>query len=296
MTDSPDVSKSTRSGRKRGKNDQPSPAPPATGGEIQDGCQFCRDALSDVNNKLDKILQSLDNMGVRLSTLEASYQQTNHRVDINSKEIDDLKTSVEMVEGNCRSLKDLIDNRSQCNHLEFNKLDDQIDDLQNRNRRNNIVIHGIPESAGNGQSCEEFIGKFLADHMKLDGGSEIEIERAHRTPGHRPPSTGPNQRQRPRLIHCKLLRYTDRQHIIKNAARHLKNNPFQGSNIFISDDVTQRIREQRRRLREQHLQSIRQDSRVQFAYIPMSVPAVISYKLKSGSFKTFRMGQSNLIS
>ena len=96
-------------------------------------------------------------------------------------------------------------------------------------------------------------------------------------------------------MHCKLLRFTDRQYIIKNAARLLKNNPFYGSNIYISDDVTPRIREQRQRLRQFHLQSIQQDSRVQFAYIPMSVPPIISYKLKSGAFKTFKLGQSNPI-
>ena len=299
MNDSPDVSKSTRSSKKKAKNDQPASASDsqASNAGIQDGeCQCCRAALADVNAKLDKILQTLNTMGDRLAVLESNLLDTNSRVDSNSKDIDDLKTSVEMVEDKCRSLIKTINNRADGNYKEISKLDDQLDDLQNRNRRNNLVFHGVPEGSEQGKSCEDFVSDFLVSHMKLEGGSEIEIERAHRTPtGHRASSTG-TAIQRPRLIHCKLLRYTDRQYILKNAARLLKNNPYKGTNIFISDDVTPRVRQARKRLRDDHLQSIRRDSRVQFAYLPHSVPAVIHYKLTSGPLKTFRLGDADPIS
>ena len=179
------------------------------------------------------------------------------------------------------------------NYSEIAKLKNQNEDLQNRSRRNNIILHGIPEGAEGSQKCEEFVSSLIINHMKLQDGEAIEIERAHRTPGRKPanPATvsGPS---RPRPIHCKLLRFGDREFILKNAAKSLRNNPYKNSNIFITDDVTERIRNFRKQLRENELQTIRRDHRVHFAYIPWSIPPMIKYKLHTGAFKTYRCGEA----
>ena len=281
----------------RGKRDPSPTQSPKEPVGVQDGCQSCHGSLANVNTKLDKILATLETMGARLSTLEVNLRDMDHRVSANIKDINDLKTSLEMLEKQHMNHLAATNSRFYGHHSDTHKLGNQLDDLQNRNRRNNIVIHGVPEGSEKDQkSCEEFVAGFLAFHMKLEGSEEVEIERAHRTPGNHQSRSGSGTQTRPRLIHVKLLRYTDRKFILKNAARTLKNNPYKGANIYITDDVTSRIRAGRKCLREDHLQSIRNDSRVQFAYIPMSVPAVISYKLKSGPFKTFRLGEATPIS
>ena len=142
------------------------------------------------------------------------------------------------------------------------------------------------------KTCEEFVSDFLTNHMKLEGVAGVEIERAYRTPAYKhttqASSTQPGTtRQKPRPIHCKLLRYGDRQHILRNAAKHLKGNKFNGSTIYISDDVTANVRDSRKRLREENLPGLRRDQRVQFAYIPWSIPPLIRYKLHTGEFKTY---------
>ena len=45
-----------------------------------------------------------------------------------------------------------------------------------------------------------------------------------------------------RPIHMALLRFTDKQYILRNAAAKLKDHPFQEANLFISDDVFGRRR------------------------------------------------------
>ena len=70
--------------------------------------------------------------------------------------------------------------------------------------------------------------------------------------------------------------YTDRQYILANAAKCLKENQYDGS----SDDVTKDVQEQRKKLKEKHLKNLRQRDDVQFAYVAWSVPAKILYKLK----------------
>ena len=297
MAESNEVTKSSRSTRKQSTKQKDLATAPTVGDtDQQDGCRCsCKDAIMDIHKKLDKILQSLETIEKRVTYLEIKLDDTKTQVTIQRKEIDEIKLAVNMMERNQQNTTVLINKKDDAHHRVTSRLEDQIDDLQNRSRRNNIVIHGVPEGSEGNKSCEEFVSDLLTNHMKLDGGDTIEIERAHRSPGRvQPSNNGTASRARPRPIHCRLLRYTDRQHIIKSASRCLRNNKFKGSNIYISDDVTPKIREARKDLRLRHLPSIRRDERVQFAFIPMSIPPVITYKLHTVQFKTFRHGDAGV--
>ena len=50
--------------------------------------------------------------------------------------------------------------------------------------------------------------------------------------------------------------------------------------MFISDDVSRKVREDRKKLKENHLDAIRAREDVEFAFIPWSVPARILFKNK----------------
>jgi len=76
------------------------------------------------------------------------------------------------------------------------------------------------------------------------------------------------------------LRYSDRQYILANAAKCLKDNQYEGSTLFISDDVTKEVREQRKKLKEKYLDDLRKRDEVEFAYVTWSLPAKILYKVK----------------
>ena len=52
------------------------------------------------------------------------------------------------------------------------------------------------------------------------------------------------------------------------------------SQIFVSDDVSKKVRNQQNELRNEHLQDIKEKEEVEFTYIPWSVPAQILYKEK----------------
>ena len=80
-----------------------------------------------------------------------------------------------------------------------------------------------------------------------------------------------------------LLRYTDKQYILRSAASALKDHPFLEANLYISDDVSKKVRDDRKRLKESHINEIRAREEVDFAYIPWSVPVRILYKVKDSS-------------
>lgn len=132
---------------------------------------------------------------------------------------------------------------------------------------------------------EEFIEvELLQRHMKLE--RKIEVMRAHRSNFRRNTSQNETPKQRP--IHVYLLRYTDKVNLLKLAASKLKDNKYKESMIFISNDVSKSVRNDRSKLRKNHLQEIKAKPEVQFAFIPWSVPArILCKKDGTDSLKSF---------
>ena len=107
--------------------------------------------------------------------------------------------------------------------------------------------------------------------MGIEG---IEVMRAHHT----------NVKERaaaaakPRPIHVYLLRCTDKLKILKAAAEAIKDKVFFESQIYISDDVSKSVHNDRAKLRKDYLKEIKEKEAVEFAFIPWSVPAQILYR------------------
>ena len=68
----------------------------------------------------------------------------------------------------------------KANNKEIDTLNRKIDDLENRSKRNNVVIWGLKEGAE--KDCGS-VGEFLQDELfsKHMGLENIEVMRAHRT-------------------------------------------------------------------------------------------------------------------
>ena len=193
-----------------------------------------------------------------------------------TSDIGSLKESCSKLEDELASVKSAVEDKADMSKVL--ELQRRIVDLQNRSRRNNVVVWNVPESSKDGMCMTEFIQHLLNNHMKLEEAEAIEIMRAHRTP-----TTRNRDQLKSRPIHVYLLRYTDRQFILASAAKSLKDNPFKGSKLYISDDVTKEIRDQRKLLKEEHLKTLREREDVEFAYVAWSIPARIIYKLKDQS-------------
>lgn len=83
-----------------------------------------------------------------------------------------------------------------------------LEDVLDQSHRNNLRLRGIPESM-------ETLGQTIQDlfHTVLEEpAGEIEVDRAHRTLG--PWSADP---ERPRDVVCRLLRYSQKDNILRRA-------------------------------------------------------------------------------
>ena len=202
------------------------------------------------------------------------------KLDLILKKLSDVE---DKLEGKIFIIEQRIDNLPT--KEDYKALEDKIDDQENRSRRNNIILHNVPEKA-EGDDCAGFVQDFIKTHMELEtdsnGTDGWEIDRAHR-------SGPPQQRNnKPRIIFVKFLRYQDRVKVLKAAPKKLKDRAFipkQGSKtpsrVYISDDVSERIRKQRQTLVVLK-KKIKERWPERKVFIPPTVPAILLRENEGG--------------
>lgn len=82
-----------------------------------------------------------------------------------------------------------------------------LEDIEDRSRRNNLWLRGIPKSVGAEDLGEAVVGIFRVVFEEPE--AIVLLDRAHRTLG--PRSDDPN---RPRDVVCQLHRYTQKENIL----------------------------------------------------------------------------------
>lgn len=172
------------------------------------------------------------------TTLEDVYklmQESKEKMESSFKEVNEKIDSIE------KGLKDRIENQEKkITKLEeenvrlkesIKTLEEKQDDLENRSRRNNLIFYGIEDRQANESWAESStkIISIIRDVMKIEDISCRDIERAHRL--------GSRAGQRPIIV--KFAHFGVRERVI-SARVSLK-----GSNIFIGEDYSRRVREER---------------------------------------------------
>ena len=187
--------------------------------------------LDDLLTKMDALLEAKNDMLMKLNKVE----EIQHGI---VKDVDELKQSL-------RDLQQKIEEKAD--RIENAVLTRRIEDLENRSKRNNIVIWGVEEgSEGAYTSMEEFVSVTIFQGL-MNLERKVEVMRAHRINIKQDANNPP----KPRPIHVYLLRYTDRVFfILKSAASKLKDNKYKNTQLFISDDVSRAVRKERAKLRK----------------------------------------------
>ena len=171
--------------------------------------------ITDVFKMLTTMDQKMTTMDKKIDSIHATVED----------QINMIRTEFEAVQKENRELKEKVDS-----------LENKLDDLEGRSRRNNLIFHGIPRPQGQTETwadCEKAVKNALKEELGID--DDIQIERAHRL---RSASKGGQP-----IIAC-FNSYKMREKILAER-RALKN---KRSPIFISEDFTPKVRDQRRKL------------------------------------------------
>ncbi|XP_035660128.1 protein unc-13 homolog C-like [Branchiostoma floridae] len=177
---------------------------------------------------LDTIMESTHK---RMDNIIREVQEIKDSLHFSQKEIDDNKLNL------YRHVQKVEDIETEITLLkkDITANDTKVDNLENQSRRNNILIDVVPDTKDETwDQCEQKVRDLLKEKLKLDP-KQIEIERAHRNGRFQDGG-------RPRPIVAKLLRFKDKDTIIKRA-KYLK-----GSTIYMSEDFSEKVRQKRKEL------------------------------------------------
>ena len=95
---------------------------------------------------------SFDNMLVSMFDMMSGFTSLNKRVQ-------NIKQNMEAI------LVQNDETNRRMKYLEYKSID-----LESRNRRNNLVLRGLPEVL-NDENCEDIVKTFITDHLHMDGDS-----------------------------------------------------------------------------------------------------------------------------
>ena len=161
----------------------------------------------------------------------------------------ELKTDVKTLAQNFNTLNIKLDNmatevhekfeelRTENKHLksELSRMSERLDDFECRNRRNNLIFHGIPGDINETwEMSEQKVRDFLSNTLDIENVNDIYIDRAHRL----------NTRNKDSPIIVKFVTTTDKNFIYRQAKETLSRD----SQHRVNEDFPQHIREDRRAL------------------------------------------------
>ena len=164
---------------------------------------------------------------------------------------------------------------------EIDKCWDKIDDLENRARRNNIVLFNIPEgSEANPSNCIDFVNNLITEFIdpNIPEGS-VDIQRAHRTP------TGPPRpgQIKPRPIHVYFNQFSQKEMVRKAAIPAFKATKYKNCKLFVAEDISKRLQNKRKEMFPTFKKLREEGKRPFFSY-----PAILKY-WENGAVKVFKI-------
>lgn len=216
------------------KRETRSPAPRGEAGEAEKEIKEIKDLLRALPTKTD--IQQL------ISTVEQAFQQAVENLKEDTKALGHRVESLEdYYEATIQAVTEVQDSIKEHEDV-LNLYKDQLDDYENRDRRQNIRIKGLSETIQT-TDLTSVAQKVFCQIMGTSIPESIEIDRIHRVPTY---ST--QNREKARDVICRLHKYTIKETIMR-MARSSPEILFDGMTLSLYPDLTRRTLFQRRAVR-----------------------------------------------
>lgn len=186
--------------------------------ENGDAFQDTKQSLNRLETSVGEIKQQMEKLDERLTTVE-------HRVS----NAEDRSIRHE------RALGYLLRREA--------RLTAKQDDMENRLRRNNIRVYGIPEEA-EGKEMVPFMVEFFRTTLTLKDDVEIKLERALRAMAPKPKTKAST-----RSIIVRFLDFSVKQAVLQQAWKQ-RDITFQGQKVYFDQDYSPDVQRKRKKVRE----------------------------------------------
>lgn len=175
-----------------------------------------------------------------------------------------LSDKVEKLEGVIDNLQAKMQKMNDRNVVLTNaclQLEERCERLESQGRRGNVVIHNLPEKPEGVESWEESEQKARQHFKNMGISDEIHIDRAHRL--------NPRKANSPVIV--KLSFYKEREKIMEKARKikrekRVNKQPLDGSETYVNEDFTSRVRRARALLRPGLMEAIQNNKKAFLSY------------------------------
>lgn len=183
---------------------------------------------------------SFQDLKTSLNRLESSVREIKQQMEGLDKRVSETENRVSATEDRSRRHERVL------GHLlkrEAN-LAAVCDDMENRLRRNNIRLFGVPEGAEENDTVT-FITDFLNTSLELQDDVDIKLERAHRALAPKPRDAAAP----PRTIIARFLDFRVKQAVLQQAWKQL-DVQYQGHKVYFDQDYSSDLQRKRKKVRE----------------------------------------------
>lgn len=188
----------------------------------------------------DKIMAAIASCQTALMTKIEDLQTDINRLRHDMDRVKDRTSEAERRVGEVEDLARATDTTVQALQQQVKTLQARAEDAENRSRRNNVRILGLPERA-EGSKPELFAEQLIREVLSpITLSASFVIERAHRIPTRPLPPGAP-----PRPFIMKVLNYRDRDGILA-AARQKGEISYENTRLSFYPDFTADVQKKRR--------------------------------------------------
>ncbi|XDV45294.1 hypothetical protein PO909_013414 [Leuciscus waleckii] len=180
------------------------------------------DIVAVIDAKISTVLEAIDNQSSKIQSIVQWVQEAEDRIEVTETTCTANETKIQVLE------KRICD------------LTEQIDDLENRGRRCNVRIIGLPEDT-EGTNPLKFFEKWIPDYLNLETkAGKVKLERAHRSLAPKPVLN-----RRPRPVIVRFHNFQDKQRVMAAASKRFALNNSKQTSVsqskFMTMDNTLRI-------------------------------------------------------
>ncbi|KAH8030573.1 hypothetical protein HPB51_009634 [Rhipicephalus microplus] len=195
--------------------------------------------------ELMKRMDTIDSSQKDITNTLAQFKDRLESLECGLEYLSVCQTKVADVELHVSTMKSAITSKAE-----------KVDDLENRSRRNNIIIHGVSEPQD--ETLPSLTSRITDDFFKGKLDLNVTgIERCHRLGSKRPNKTRP--------VIVKLIDYREKLEILRNCVKP------KDSGLYVTEDFSQKVRQARKNLWDSKVVNRERNERVKLLFDKVSV-------------------------
>lgn len=187
---------------------------------------------------LRDVMCALTNLNIRFDELQGSLSDIRNTQAALQSEMQELRDQVSDLTLKNEALQSVNDGLVK----KVDDMEKKTDDLEGRSKRNNLIIYGIEKTGDETwEDCEGVVQDMFTDKLELS--QDVQFDRVHRLN---------SKANSPIVARCTF--YKDKVKVLQAKKK------LMGSNVFIGEDYTTRVREIRKKL-VPHLKKARSEGK-----------------------------------